>query len=451
MENKITLSVLARMLSGRTGRSRKECEDLLRSFFQNISASLSAGEGVKVRGFGTFKISQVDARMSVDVSSGQNYEIPAHNRIVFLPAKELASVVNAPFEMFETIEIADSLTDDDLQNPDEMPLPPAESGRGEHEEDQDPESVAESESVTTIAGDLESETVAESMSDAGTAPEAGFEKGAETEPEIEPASPDNAEQGEEPEIEPASPDNAEQGEKPEIEPASPDNAGQGEEPESGLIHNTEYTLDDQDNDEPADMIPQNEESVSVSRRMRSRFRHGFIWGAVVAVVVIALGLSAMYIYDVDFQSGVDAIFGRNSSKIGKVVANAGTKPVDSAIISESRMSVSDEDESQPDGPEVRQGDVVPTKPSDQVIYDTVTPTAGLGSMARKHYGNYHFWPYIYKENEKILGHPDRIKAGTRVVVPMLSKYGVDKNNKKDIEKAKNMGAEIYSRYKKSGK
>ena len=427
--------MLARMLSGRTGRSRKECEDLLRSFFQNISASLSAGEGVKVRGFGTFKISQVDARMSVDVSSGQNYEIPAHNRIVFLPAKELASVVNAPFEMFETIEIADSLTDDDLQNPDEMPLPPAESGRGEHEEDQDPESVAESESVTTIAGDLESETVAESMSDAGTAPEAGFEKGAETEPEIEPASPDNAEQGE----------------KPEIEPASPDNAGQGEEPESGLIHNTEYTLDDQDNDEPADMIPQNEESVSVSRRMRSRFRHGFIWGAVVAVVVIALGLSAMYIYDVDFQSGVDAIFGRNSSKIGKVVANAGTKPVDSAIISESRMSVSDEDESQPDGPEVRQGDVVPTKPSDQVIYDTVTPTAGLGSMARKHYGNYHFWPYIYKENEKILGHPDRIKAGTRVVVPMLSKYGVDKNNKKDIEKAKNMGAEIYSRYKKSAK
>ena len=427
--------MLARMLSGRTGRSRKECEDLLRSFFQNISASLSACEGVKVRGFGTFKISQVDARMSVDVSSGQNYEIPAHNRIVFLPAKELASVVNAPFEMFETIEIADSLTDDDLQNPDEMPLPPAESGRGEHEEDQDPESVAESESVTTIAGDLESETVAESMSDAGTAPEAGFEKGAETEPEIEPASPDNAEQGE----------------KPEIEPASPDNAGQGEEPESGLIHNTEYTLDDQDNDEPADMIPQNEESVSVSRRMRSRFRHGFIWGAVVAVVVIALGLSAMYIYDVDFQSGVDAIFGRNSSKIGKVVANAGTKPVDSAIISESRMSVSDEDESQPDGPEVRQGDVVPTKPSDQVIYDTVTPTAGLGSMARKHYGNYHFWPYIYKENEKILGHPDRIKAGTRVVVPMLSKYGVDKNNKKDIEKAKNMGAEIYSRYKKSGK
>lgn len=427
--------MLARMLSGRTGRSRKECEDLLRSFFQNISASLSAGEGVKVRGFGTFKISQVDARMSVDVSSGQNYEIPAHNRIVFLPAKELASVVNAPFEMFETIEIADSLSDDDLQNPDEMPLPPAESGRVEHEEDQDPESVAESESVTTIAGDTESETVAESMSDAGTAPEAGFEKGAETEPEIEPVSPVNGELGEE----------------PEIEPASPVNAGQGEEPESGLLPNTEYTLDDQDNDEPANIIPQNEESVSVSRRMRRRFRHGFIWGAVAAVVVIALGLSAVYIYDVDFQSGVDAILGRNSSKIGKVVANAGTKPADSAIISESRMSALDEDEAQPDGPEVRQGDVVPTKPSDQVIYDTVTPTAGLGSMARKHYGNYHFWPYIYKENEKILGHPDRIKAGTRVVVPMLSKYGVDKNNKKDIEKAKNMGAEIYSRYKKSGK
>ncbi|MDE5902874.1 MAG: HU family DNA-binding protein, partial [Muribaculaceae bacterium] len=102
MDNKITLSVLAQMLSDRTGCSRQECEELLRSFFRTISASLAAGEPVKVRGFGTFKISAVDARMSVDVSSGEDYEIPAHNRIVFIPAKELAVMVNAPFSMFET-------------------------------------------------------------------------------------------------------------------------------------------------------------------------------------------------------------------------------------------------------------------------------------------------------------------------------------------------------------
>ncbi len=91
--------------------------------------------------------------------------------------------------------------------------------------------------------------------------------------------------------------------------------------------------------------------------------------------------------------------------------------------------------------------VVPTQPSDpKPVYDTVTTTHYLTSMAKKYYGNYHLWPYIYKENEKILGHPNRIRPGTKVVIPDLSKYGVDPKNPKDIEKAKNMGAEIYKKY-----
>lgn len=68
-------------------------------------------------------------------------------------------------------------------------------------------------------------------------------------------------------------------------------------------------------------------------------------------------------------------------------------------------------------------------------------------MAKDHYGNFNLWPYIYEENKAILGHPDRIKPGTQVVVPDLKKYGVDPTNPKDIAKAKRKGVEIYSRYK----
>ena len=92
-------------------------------------------------------------------------------------------------------------------------------------------------------------------------------------------------------------------------------------------------------------------------------------------------------------------------------------------------------------------EAVPTQPSDKKVYDTITKTRYLTTMAKQYYGNFHLWPYIYMENEAILGHPDRIKPGTKVVIPSLSKYGVDPNNPADIAKAKKKGVEIYSRYK----
>lgn len=85
-------------------------------------------------------------------------------------------------------------------------------------------------------------------------------------------------------------------------------------------------------------------------------------------------------------------------------------------------------------------------PENKIVYDTVSPTRVLTKIARDHYGNMHLWPYIYEENSSILGHPNRIKPGTRIVVPPLSKYGVDANNPADIEKAKNKALQIYSRY-----
>ena len=86
-----------------------------------------------------------------------------------------------------------------------------------------------------------------------------------------------------------------------------------------------------------------------------------------------------------------------------------------------------------------------TAPSDTPVYDVVTTTRYLTTIASEHYGNFNLWPYIYEENKAILGHPDRIKPGTRIVVPPLSKYGVNPKNKSDIDKAKKMGKEIYSR------
>ena len=68
-------------------------------------------------------------------------------------------------------------------------------------------------------------------------------------------------------------------------------------------------------------------------------------------------------------------------------------------------------------------------------------------MAKDHYGNYHFWPYIYEENKTILGHPDRIRPGTKVKIPPLSKFGVSPDDPADVKRAKQKGVEIYSRFR----
>ncbi|MCM1428211.1 MAG: hypothetical protein NC097_00245 [Clostridium sp.] len=101
-------------------------------------------------------------------------------------------------------------------------------------------------------------------------------------------------------------------------------------------------------------------------------------------------------------------------------------------------------------------EVVPTHPSDreeveveknEPIYDVVTTTRYLTTIAQEHYGNYEFWPYIYEENASKLGHPNKIRPGTKVVVPDLKMLGIDTNNPQDEKKARRKGAEIYSRYK----
>ncbi len=107
MNNKITFPRLATLLADRSGRSKRFSEDFLREFFSLISERLEAGESVKIKGLGTFKLSKVEARKSVDVTTGEPMEISGHSKVVFLPAKELAAAVNSPFEAFTAIEISD--------------------------------------------------------------------------------------------------------------------------------------------------------------------------------------------------------------------------------------------------------------------------------------------------------------------------------------------------------
>ena len=80
------------------------------------------------------------------------------------------------------------------------------------------------------------------------------------------------------------------------------------------------------------------------------------------------------------------------------------------------------------------------------LTDTVTARNFLTRMARRHYGNGHFWVYIYEENRNVIKNPNNVRPGTVVVIPDAKKYGIDKDNPQSVETAKRKEGEIQSKF-----
>ena len=107
MNEKINLQELSALLAEKTKISKKEAETFLREYFELLNDGLIKDGLLKIKDLGGFKLSMMDDRESVDVTTGERVLIPAHYKVVFTPDKKLAEVVNEPFSLFETTEIED--------------------------------------------------------------------------------------------------------------------------------------------------------------------------------------------------------------------------------------------------------------------------------------------------------------------------------------------------------
>lgn len=122
MENKITLSQLARTLAQKTGMSQKKAEAFLKEFFDSIAENVKADKLVKIKGLGTFKLIEVLDRESVNVHTGERIIIPGHSKLSFTPEASLRDTVNRPFADFQTVVINDETNLEDMERvPEEEP------------------------------------------------------------------------------------------------------------------------------------------------------------------------------------------------------------------------------------------------------------------------------------------------------------------------------------------
>lgn len=111
------VSGFASELVGRYGLKEEEATEFISAMFDIICEQLDgADKQVKVKGLGTFKVTSVGARASVDVNTGERIIIEGRNKISFTPEVMLRDRVNRPFVQFETVVLNDGVDFSEIDN-----------------------------------------------------------------------------------------------------------------------------------------------------------------------------------------------------------------------------------------------------------------------------------------------------------------------------------------------
>lgn len=119
MNKRINIAELADGMARRATIPVSFAEQFVQAFFKVIEEALMKDKLVKVKGLGTFKLVDVEARESVDVNTGERILLSAHSKVSFTPDASLRDTINRPFADFETVVLNDETPTEQMDTPDE--------------------------------------------------------------------------------------------------------------------------------------------------------------------------------------------------------------------------------------------------------------------------------------------------------------------------------------------
>lgn len=404
MNQTLPLPAIARLLAASANIDEAKAMAFVKDFFAAITEGLANDEKVTVKNFGTF-------------SRGNMDQAP----VVFTPDSEFAARVNSPFEAFAPMELPEGIDISEISESSEPERPAAEA----NEEDTlvNTEENIGSEPTLDIPKTEEKEEILESVStsiiEEVTVEDIPYEEektSSETEETDEPESKDESENM--PEI--SEEDN------PADEIAEEDNKVQEEENKYVEEHDTVE-------DEQVYILPH-----------RRRSPGSIIVTAFVSLIIgMAIGSVCAYL---GHDRIARALHEDTESQTEKTESHSSTtnktvKPAKSVKTVENTKAEPETSKQATEESSVAES--VPKEP----VYDTIGPKNFLTTMAGKYYGEKEFWAYIYDANASHLHHPDRIKPGTRILIPDKSTLPLTGDHKADVLAAKRHGMAIYKRFK----
>lgn len=463
MNNKVTFPELVEQVAQYANTSKRMSELFLKELFATISQSLIDGESVKVKGIGTFKLTEVSPRKSVDVNTGEEIEIPGHKKLSFAPDKDMAEAINQPFMHFETEILDDDVTDDQL-----AAIDAGEPTKAPAEEETDDTAATEAPAAEAPVA-AEEEVVMPPVfvapveepesEEAETEAEAPVEPSEEVPAEAEaPAEVPVQEPADEPE-EAVSEDEAEIEEEAEPEPVTEVEPSAVAEPEDEAEDAEAEGEPDAESEMVSEELADERVGQEIDKRRITRrsLLEGFVVGVVTTLIVtlFAYRLYLMKGYEAtpaDEEPFVENVATDSVAASEQALAeNSDAADADKQKAAEEQKKAEEDKkkaEEEKKKAEEEKQKVEAAKPTTANVAagttDTIKPGTNLYRMSRKHYGSDKFWVYIYEENKAKYPNPNTIPVGAVLHIPQLGKYGAKAGDPASIAAAKKKQGEIFN-------
>ena len=389
MNEKITLQDLVERLSEKSGMTKKNADAFFRAMFDLIEDALTNEKYVKVKGLGTFKLTEVDSRESMNVNTGERIEIQGHTKISFTPDTTMKELINKPFSHFETVVLNDGVELEDTPVDDDSKL--------EEIVDEKVENIIEQPQVAV-------EPVVEQIIESPVEPVVSpiVEEPISVEEVCEPVEEQQESIAEAPVVEPEVADAVVE-EKVIVE------VSETVEP---VLEETpmEAPKLDEKVEEKLEVI---EPKVSYSE---SRTTFKVLIGIIVVLLVIIL-------------FGFYWIFFRQDKADSTWIPSEPVKEETIVVQEETHQVVNEDTLSVNQNTTIVQPEVVEQTAvlSENVEYEitgtittlTLEPGQTLVRLALKYYGSKNFWPYIVEHNPDVIKDADRVPKGATIKIPKL--------------------------------
>jgi integration host factor subunit beta len=90
----MTKADLVEIVAAEADMTKKDVEQLVEIIFDSIVGTLNKGEKIELRGFGSFRVRERNARKGRNPKTGEPVEIPAKRVAYFKPGKDLKDIIN---------------------------------------------------------------------------------------------------------------------------------------------------------------------------------------------------------------------------------------------------------------------------------------------------------------------------------------------------------------------
>ena len=389
MNEKITLQDIINLLCEKQGMTPKDAETFVRTMFDLIEEALTNEKYIKIKGLGTFKLTEVNSRESVHVNTGERIEIQGHSKVSFTPDTSMKELINKPFSHFETVVLNEGVELEDTVI----------------EEEGTPESTEVSETTikveeTTIEQPIVKESVVEKPIVETPAIEEPIIQESITEEPIEDNSIVDEPVMEAPIVEET------ETEVP-VEPTIVEETIATEVLKSTESEESEKPITAEKEEVSTPMVPQGEEKKS------SRI----LWAIIIALVLIILFGFYWLFMRPSISTEIDLTVPAKEEAIASTPIEEEKQPEDTLeILSYVKLSAEELcNERVPSLADTLDYQIIGTKEE-----YTLQKGETIIRASVKFFGSKKYWPYIVKYNMDVLKDPDNIPAGAQVKIPILT-------------------------------